>query len=62
MGLSDGEMQNSLKQSPARVLFGKRAPAVLNRTPDPLSDSGILFISVPDQNRLTNTRTTPALI
>ncbi len=39
MGLSDREMQSGLKQSPARVLFGKRAPAVLNRTPDPLSDS-----------------------
>ncbi len=41
MGLSDGETQSSLKQSPAPILFGKRAPAVLNRTPDPLSDSSI---------------------
>ncbi len=39
MGLSDRETQSGLKQSPVRVLFGKRAPAVLNRTPDPLSDS-----------------------
>ncbi len=39
MGLSDRETQSSLKQSPAPVLFDKRAPAVLNRTPDPLSDS-----------------------
>ncbi len=39
MGLSDGETQSRLKQSPAPVLFDKRAPAVLNRTPDPLSDS-----------------------
>ncbi len=39
MGLSDGETQSSLKQSPVRVLFSKRAPAVLNRTPDPLSYS-----------------------
>ncbi len=30
MGLSDGETQSSLKQSPAPVLFVKRAPAVLN--------------------------------
>ncbi len=29
MGLSDGETQSSLKQSPAPVLFDKRAPAVL---------------------------------
>ncbi len=28
MGLSDGETQSSLKQSPAPVLFAKRAPAV----------------------------------
>ncbi len=28
MGLSEGETQSSLKQSPARVLFAKRAPAV----------------------------------
>ncbi len=55
MGLSDGKMQSSLKQSPAPVLLGKRAPAVLNRTPDPLSDSRILFISVPDQNGLIKT-------
>ncbi len=53
--VSDIEMQSSLKQSPALVLFGKRAPAVLNRTPDPLSDSSILFISVPGQKRLTKT-------
>ncbi len=55
MGLSDRETQSSLKKSPAQVLFGKRASAVLNRTPDPLSDSSILFIYVmlPDQNRLT---------
>ncbi len=53
MGLSDKETQSSLKQSPAGVLFDKRAPDVLNRTPDPLSDSSILFISVSDQNRLT---------
>ncbi len=39
MGLSDRETQSGLKQSPARVLFAKRAPAVLNRTPNPLSDS-----------------------
>ncbi len=37
--LSDRETQSGLKQSPAPVLFGKRAPAVLKRTPDPLSDS-----------------------
>ncbi len=55
MGLTDGETQSSLKQSSAPVLFGKRTPAVLNRTPDLLSDSNILFISVPDQNRLTQT-------
>ncbi len=48
MGFSDGETQSSLKQSPALVLFGKRPSAVLNRTPDPLSDSSILFISVPE--------------
>ncbi len=46
MGLSDGEMQSSLKQSPVPVLFGKHAAAVLNRTPKPLSDSSILFNSV----------------
>ncbi len=34
MGLSDGETQSSLKQNPALVLFGKCAPAVLNRTPN----------------------------
>ncbi len=28
MELSDGETQSSLKQSPVRVLFDKRAPAV----------------------------------
>ncbi len=28
MGLSDGETQSGLKQSPAPVLFAKRAPAV----------------------------------
>ncbi len=55
MGLSDVETQSSLNQSPAPVLFGKCAPAVRNRTPDPLSNSSILFISVPDQNRLTKT-------
>ncbi len=49
MGLSDGETQSSLKQSPVRVLFDKRAPAVLNRTPDPLShNSTNLFL---DQTR-----------
>ncbi len=37
--LSDRETQSGLKQSPAPVLFGKRAPAVLKRTPDPLSHS-----------------------
>ncbi len=42
-----------LKQSPAPVLFGKRTPAALNRTPDPLYHSSILFIPVPDQIRLT---------
>ncbi len=46
MGLFDRETQSSLKKSPAQVLFGKRALAVLNRTPDPLSDSSILFIYV----------------
>ncbi len=55
MGLSDSETQSSLKQSPAPVLFGKRAPAVLNRTPDPLSDSSILFISVTLPARLKKT-------
>ncbi len=57
MGLYDSETQSSLKQSPAPVLFDKRAPAVLNRTPDPLSDSSILFISVtlPAQSRLKKT-------
>ncbi len=44
MGLSDRETQSCLKQSPARVLFGKRAPAVLNRTPDQLSDSSTNLI------------------
>ncbi len=44
MGLSDGETQNSLKQSPVWVLFAKRAPAVFNRTPDPLSDSSTNLI------------------
>ncbi len=44
MGLSDGETQSSLKQSPVRVLFAKRAPAVLYRTPDPLSDSSTNLI------------------
>ncbi len=31
MGLTDKETQSSLKQSPARVLFCKRAAAELNR-------------------------------
>ncbi len=44
MGLSDGETQSSLKQSPAPVLFAKHAPAVLNRTPDPLSHSSTNLI------------------
>ncbi len=44
MGLSDGETQSSLKQSPAPVLFDKRAPALLNRTPDPLSHSSTNLI------------------
>ncbi len=55
MGLSDGETQSNLKQSSAPDLFDKHAPAVLIRTPDPLSDGSILFISVPDTNRLTKT-------
>ncbi len=33
MELSDVEMQGSLKQSSAPVLFGKRAPAVLTEHP-----------------------------
>ncbi len=44
MGLSDGETQSSLEKSPAPVLFAKRAPAVLNRTPDPLSHSNTNLI------------------
>ncbi len=44
MELSDGETQSSLKQSPAPVLFDKRAPAVLYRTPDQLSDSSTHLI------------------
>ncbi len=47
MGLSDGETQSSLKQSPARVLFGKPAAAVFNKTPDPLFDSSTNLILYP---------------
>ncbi len=43
-GYLKGEMQSSLKQSPASVLFAKRAPAVLYRTPDPLSHSSTNLI------------------
>lgn len=34
---------NHAAQSPARILFGKLAPAVINRTPKPLFDP--LFIN-----------------
>ncbi len=57
MGLSDGETQSSLKQSPARVLFGK--PAVLkgivhfeikiwylSAYPKGIQDVGVFFSSV----------------
>lgn len=35
--------------SPAQVLFGKPAPALLNRTPDPLSNSKTNLIPYPTQ-------------
>ncbi len=62
MGLSDGETQSSLKQSPARVLFAKRAPAVLNRTPDSNYPTAALIYFCTRPEPPVATQTEPALI
>ncbi len=50
MGLSDGETQSSLKQSPVRILFGKCPPAVLNRTPTRYPTAALIYLfSKPEQ-------------
>lgn len=46
---------------PRRVLFGKPAPTLLNRTPDPLSDSNTNWIPYPTRLTDTVTQTAPTL-